>query len=162
MKKFLSFFFALVMVLSLGTTQVAFAAEVEPVQEKISVSNNDNMEIQPRGSLNGYGADWYSAGNKPTGEFTVPVKGIAWTTAQATLKIESFDSTTCVRVWLYSPSGVCLYDTMSWNGGYLSMSQPEAKKKFAPGSTGNYTVKYELLKMDGTAPSSGRIMCWIY
>ena len=110
----------------------------------------------------GYGATWYSEGEKTTGTLNVPVKGGNWPTAQTTLSINSFDNDTCVRVWLYSPSNVCLYDTISWGGGYLSMAQPEVQKKFAPGTTGNYTVKYEIWKMDGTAPSSGRIMCWIY
>lgn len=161
MKKLISVFLTLVMVLSLGVLQVAFAAEIDIPRDSTTALDND-AEIRPMGSLSGYGSTWYSAGNSATGSFTVPVKGVAWATAQATLKIESFDSATCVRVSLYSPSGVCLYDTLSWSGGYLTMSEPEVKKTFTPGATGNYTVKYEICKMDGTAPSSGRIMCWIY
>lgn len=159
MKKIFSICLALVLVLSLGMTQVAYAAEVTPVQEKSTTETN---EVQPRGSLSGYGSTWYSAGNSRSGSFTVKVTGIAWPTAQTTLKIESFDSSTCVWVGLYNPNGTCVYDTLSWSGGYLTMSQPEVKDTFATGMTGTYTVRWEVFKMDGTAPSSGRIMCWIY
>lgn len=162
MKKILSICLALAMVLSLGMTQVAFAAEAAPVQENVAAEVSNNAEVQPRGSLSGYGSTWYSAGNARSGSFTVNVTGIPWVTAQTTLKIESFDSSTCVWVGLYNPNGTCVYDTLSWSGGYLTMSQPEVKDTFATGMTGTYTVRWEVFKMDGSAPSSGRIMCWIY
>lgn len=162
MKKILSVFLALITVLSLGMTQVAFAAESFPTQDSIIAETDNSSEIQPRGSLSGYGSTWYSAGSATTGSFTVKVTGTSWVTAQTTLKIESFDSSTCVQLWLYNPKGACVYDTLSWSGGYLTMSQPEVKDTFATGMTGTYTVRWNVFKMDGSAPSSGRIMCWIY
>lgn len=73
MKKILSICLALAMVLSLGMTQVAFAAEAAPVQENVAAEVSNNAEVQPRGSLSGYGSTWYSAGNARSGSFTVNV-----------------------------------------------------------------------------------------
>ena len=146
MKRFLCILLTLIMVLPIS---VAFATD-------------DVSEIRPYGTLSGYGATWYTAGNSRTGSFYVNVTGTAWVTASTTLEINSFDSETRVRVKLYNPSNTLVYDTISWSGGYLSMADPKVVDSFSPGMVGQYRVEYEVLTFGTTAPSSGRIMCWIY
>ena len=161
MKRFLSILFALVMTICVGSSQLAFAAEVGHSTESATMAN-ENYEIQPYGSLNGYGGVWYEAGNNTTGTFTVEVTGSSWLYASTTFTIENFNSKTCVRTRLYNPNGVCVYDTYAVNGADLTMDNPSLWGTFYTGMTGTYTVKYEIFTTDGSNPSSGRIMCWIY
>lgn len=161
MKRFLSILFALVMTICLGSSQLAFAADEDRSVERDTITHK-SYETQPYGSLNGYGGVWYEAGNNTTGTFTVEVTGSAWLYAKTTFTIENFNSKTRVKTWLYNPNGVCVYDTYSVNGTDLTMEDPSLWGTFYTGMAGTYTVKYEVYTFDGSDPSSGRIMCWIY
>lgn len=159
MKKCLSLLLALTMLFSLTATQHAFAADSAPSPE-VTLSSEDN-EIRPMGSLSGYGNYWYNSGSTPYGHFTVNVTGIAWTSAQLTLKIENFASNVLIRIDVYNSDGKKVYDTFP---NYISMSNTDNWKniKFTPGKTGTYKVYYSIYTTDNSTPSSGRINCWIY
>lgn len=159
MKRHLSVLLILVMACTclFGTT--AFAAE--KAQPQI-VSDVD--DIQPRGTLNGYGSVWHDAGSSTSGNFYVTVTGSGWTTAQVTFNIESFGSDDAVAVQLYRPDGTFAWGSLDNAGDYITMSNKNNwhNIKFTSGQTGTYRVHYSIINWNGNTPSSGRINCWIY
>ena len=156
MKKIVSVFMAVAMLIGMGNMNV-FAAE--------EVSATSQVEdVRPYGSLSGYGSAWNDDGSYGK-SFNVNVKGTNWTSAGVTLKISDFAPNVRVDVIIKYGNKV-MYQASSTTVDYLSMSNTNQSKwssiTIAPGYTGNYTVTYRIHTTDGGAPSHGRVMCWIY
>lgn len=148
MKKVFSVLLMLIMIFSLFI-QPAFATETS---------------FSILGSLSGYGQKWYNSGEAKTGTFVVSVSGVAWSTAQISLSLESFSSNVCVQVIVYRPNGTIALNTADYSGSHLTMTNSSnwQNLKFTNAQTGNYTVRYSIWTIDNSTPSSGRINCWIY
>lgn len=159
MKKKLKLFALILSVLTLTVGQTALAAEPALASCK-TVDVED--EIQPRGTLSGYGTHWYNAGEDQNGNFTFQVSGVPWVNAHLTISIDNFDSDAIVRVSVIKPDGSFAYTnfekpmTMANRDNYAGIS-------FSPGEVGTYTVVYQIRSISLTnGPSSGRINVWIY
>ena len=163
MKKLLSIFMSLILVLTCLCGTTVFAAETESV-EAIATAETIGNEIVPRGTLEGYGSHWYNSGEKMSGEFNVVVTGSSWTSAQTTLSIANFGSKVRVQMKVYRPDGSLAYDSLATTGDFISMSNKDTWNNipFLRGQVGTYKVRWAIHTTDNSTPTSGRLMCWIY
>lgn len=160
-KRVLSVLLALTMCFAMSAT--AFAVAPETANSCETAAESENNQIQPRGSLSGYGQHWYNSGEPTNGSFTVNVSGIAWPTAKLTLNIVNFDAKTFAFIWVYRPDGSLAYSTGDATADAITVANSSKYQNiiFPRGQTGPYTVVYSLGSYGGTVPS-GRINCWIF
>lgn len=163
MKKFLSLALTLAMLFSLAATQVAFAAEPDENAGFVATMAENGEDIRPYGSLSG--STTYrvnaSSSSRVTGSFQVDVGGIPWFTAQVKFTASGFNSDTWINCELYKPDGTYVWGIVAQGGEYLTAGG-QAYKQFSGGSTGLYTVKYEVKTWNGTPVPTGTITCSIY
>lgn len=160
MKKNLKIFALVLSVLTLTIGQTAFAAEP-------SLASNETSEvadeIQPRGTLSGYGTHWYNAGEDQTDTFTFEVTGVPWVNAHVTISMDNFDSQTAVRMTVLKPDGSAAYSNYDSSAMTMANRDNFAGKSFSPGEVGTYTVVYQVFSLSTTnGPSSGRFNVWVY
>lgn len=152
----------LAMVLSLSTTQVAFAAETVDGSSAV-VATASNEDIQPYGSMKGYGQAYVPAGSShlKNGEFTFMVDGISWFSGQVDFTASGFNSNTWINCWLYNKNGQMVYQ-IGGSGGDVLSPGGKAHGKFTPGTAGEYKVVYQVGTWDLSKTPSGTIYCNIY
>lgn len=147
-------------ILTLAIGQTAFAAEPALASnETVEVAN----EIQPRGTLSGYGSHWYNSGEDANGSFTFKVTGAPWVNAHLTVSMDNFNSETAVRITVIKPDGGTAYTNFSSSAMTMANRDKFANISFAPGEIGTYTVTYQIVSLSTTNPaSSGRINVWVF
>ena len=159
LKKKLKILALIISVLTLTIGQTAFAAE--PALTSIETVESAD-EIQPRGTLSGYGTHWYNVGEDQNGNFTFNVTGVPWVNAHLTISIDNFDADIVVRASILKPDGSFAYTTYE-NPITMANRDNYAGISFSPGEVGTYTVVYQILSISLTnGPSSGRINVWVY
>lgn len=146
----LSVVFTLVMIFSLMSGSTAFAAEVPQESSAAIVSASVENEVQPRGTLSGYGSTTVT---KTSGKktFNVPVSGNYSTGAGMTLKT-SGNSDAFGYITVYKPDGSVYKNQVNMTGN----QERKFQLYFVKGGT--YKVEVDFYVPSGSVTAQ----CWIY
>ena len=141
-QKVLRFLSSLLVIISIFTSNVTvFAAE------SAMTMNTALNEVQPRGSLSGYGSK-YAYGSS---SFSLSVNGSWSPFAGCTIKTEGFSSNSTISVSVYDSSGSCKTTKT------LGPNDEKANIAIFNVSPGTYKISYTV-----DNPSNGTVSVWIY
>lgn len=142
-------------ILCLGMTVTVSAAELST--KTISEANAEDVTIQPRGSLSGYGHEWHGGGSGiDYFDFTVSGSWSPW--AGCTVKTEGFPSSASTAYRLVRLDGGSEIAMFPDNADrWLNGNNEDKNIPLFNVSPGTYRLYYQCYFGD-----SGTVHCWVY